>query len=230
MAQVPNRFTARCRSSTDRSPSSSKIATPALLTRTSSESTCSTPAWICAGWVMSSVSGVTRRSRRTYGCRVPAHTRFAPRLSASSTSARPRPQLVPMTRTELSAMFVLLLITSSLVSFRVRSAGSAESIAARANLPSRRARPLGGTVPVLAVPSVSPLDDRVTNLADHARAPAFLDGTRSASRESVSARHRTSDATPDLPRPWGSGVSRAYILKLATVPAREFPASKQAYR
>src|SRR5258705_6120861 len=39
---------------------------------------------------------------------VPAYTRLAPLLKASSTSARPRPRLAPVTRTAVSAMLISL--------------------------------------------------------------------------------------------------------------------------
>src|SRR5215510_3611378 len=58
---------------------------------------------------MSSVSGVTRGSGWAKGCRVPAYTRFAPHLKASSTSALPMPRLAPLTRTALSAIFTVFL-------------------------------------------------------------------------------------------------------------------------
>src|SRR6516164_5450245 len=55
---------------------------------------------------MSSVSGVTRPSEWVKGCRVPAYTRFAPLLRASSTSDLPMPRLAPVTRTALFAMII----------------------------------------------------------------------------------------------------------------------------
>src|SRR5713226_3507242 len=79
---------------------------PALLMRTSSVSTSSTARWICEALVTSSVRGVTRLSECCSALRVPAYTLFAPRLSASVTSARPIPRLAPVIKTVLFAMFI----------------------------------------------------------------------------------------------------------------------------
>src|SRR5215510_12214663 len=74
--------------------------------RRSRDSTCSTAPWICAAFVTSRVRGVTRPSGWARGRRVPAYTRLAPLLRASSTSACPMPRLAPVTRTVVFAMFV----------------------------------------------------------------------------------------------------------------------------
>src|SRR5918995_2060052 len=74
--------------------------------RTSSDSTFATASWICAALVTSRVSGVTRPSACASGWRVPAYTRLAPLLKASSTSACPIPRLAPVARTALSAMIM----------------------------------------------------------------------------------------------------------------------------
>src|SRR5947207_13531474 len=79
---------------------------PALLTRTSSEPTCSVARAICIALVTSSVSGVTRGSAISRPPRTPAYTRSAPRRSASLTSARPMPRLAPVIKTVLFAMFI----------------------------------------------------------------------------------------------------------------------------
>jgi hypothetical protein len=54
----------------------------------------------------SRVRGVTRPSGWARGRRVPAYTRVAPLLKASSTSACPMPRLAPVTRTVIFAMFM----------------------------------------------------------------------------------------------------------------------------
>src|SRR5260370_19806520 len=66
----------------------------------------STAPLVCAVLVTSRVRGVTRPSKWTKGWRVPAYTRFAPLLKASSTSACPIPRLAPVTRTALSAIVI----------------------------------------------------------------------------------------------------------------------------
>jgi hypothetical protein len=45
-------------------------------------------------------------SKWAKGWRVPAYTRFAPLLKASSTSACPMPRLAPVTKTALSAIVI----------------------------------------------------------------------------------------------------------------------------
>src|SRR5215475_1877761 len=70
----------------------------------------STSAAACSIWealVTSSVSGVTRLSECCIGPRVPAYTFLAPRLSASSTSARPMPRFAPVIRTVLFSISIL---------------------------------------------------------------------------------------------------------------------------
>ena len=62
--------------------------------------------WICEALVTSNVRGVTRLSKWVKGWRVPAYTRFAPLLNASSTSAFPIPRLAPVTRTALFAIVI----------------------------------------------------------------------------------------------------------------------------
>src|SRR6266545_5299343 len=81
----------------------------------SRDSTLSTAASVCAALVTSKVSGVTRRSGWAKGWRVPAYTRVAPLLKASSTSACPRPRLAPVTRTALPSIAIAFaLMTASL--------------------------------------------------------------------------------------------------------------------
>src|ERR1700733_5634696 len=80
---------------------------PALLTRTSRDSTAPAAARMSAALVTSRVSGRTRRSEWVHGSRVPAYTRRAPRRRASSTSARPMPRLLPVMRTALLAIDVM---------------------------------------------------------------------------------------------------------------------------
>src|SRR5712692_6722950 len=82
------------------------MATPALLMRTSRLSTSSAARWISETLVTSRVRGVTRLSVFCSALRVPAYTLFAPRLSASVTSARPIPRLAPVIKTVLFAMFI----------------------------------------------------------------------------------------------------------------------------
>src|SRR5256885_3244733 len=67
----------------------------------SSASTTALACRISARLVTSSVSGVTRLSRKVTGLRIAAYTRSAPRLSASSTSARPMPGFAPVINTAL---------------------------------------------------------------------------------------------------------------------------------
>jgi hypothetical protein len=52
------------------------------------------------------VRRVTRPSETARGRRVPAYTRLAPRLRASSTSACPIPRLAPVTKTARSAIVI----------------------------------------------------------------------------------------------------------------------------
>src|SRR5262247_3757915 len=73
--------------------------------RTSRVSTSSTARWICETLVTSSVRGVTRLSVLCSALRAPAYTLFAPRLSASSTSARPMPRLAPVINTVFFSSF-----------------------------------------------------------------------------------------------------------------------------
>src|ERR1700694_4053621 len=103
---VPKRLMARSRSSAVRSLRSSEIESPALLMRISRDSTFLRAPSICAAFVTSRVRGVTRPSVWAKGWRVPAYTRFAPLLKASSTNARPIPRLAPVTKTALSAIFI----------------------------------------------------------------------------------------------------------------------------
>src|SRR5229473_2426672 len=77
--------------------------------RISRDSTLSTAPRVCAALVTSRVRGVTRPSKWVKGWRVPAYTRFAPLLKASSTSACPIPRLAPVTRTALSAIVMVVL-------------------------------------------------------------------------------------------------------------------------
>src|SRR5262245_12556323 len=79
---------------------------PALLMRTSRVSTWSAARWICETLVTSSVRGVTLSSVFCSVPRVPAYILFAPRLSASLTSARPMPRLAPVIKTVLFLMFI----------------------------------------------------------------------------------------------------------------------------
>src|SRR5262245_4130215 len=72
---------------------------------TSRVSTSSTARWICETLVTSSVRGVTRLSVLCSALRAPAYTLFAPRLSASSTSARPMPRLAPVINTVFFSSF-----------------------------------------------------------------------------------------------------------------------------
>src|SRR5580700_8529176 len=88
---------------------------PALLMRTSRDSTLSTAPLMCAALVTSRVRGVTRPSECAKGWRVPAYTRFAPLLKASSTSARPMPRLAPVIKTVLLSMFITFSFRSWLV-------------------------------------------------------------------------------------------------------------------
>src|SRR5262249_22363764 len=78
--------------------------------RTSRVSTSSAARWICEALVTSSVRGVTRLSGCCSALRVPAYTLFAPRLSASLTSARPMPRLAPVIKTVLFARFISVLL------------------------------------------------------------------------------------------------------------------------
>src|SRR5882762_11653803 len=73
---------------------------------------------MCAALVTSSVRGVTRGSTWDKGLRVPAYTRFAPLLKASSTSACPIPRLAPVIKTDLSAMFITFSFTESPSEYR----------------------------------------------------------------------------------------------------------------
>src|SRR5258708_12122776 len=77
--------------------------------RTSRESTLATAPRICSALVTSRVRGVTRRSKWAKGWRVPAYTRFAPLLKASSTSACPIPRFPPVTTT---CLFVRLIVSA----------------------------------------------------------------------------------------------------------------------
>src|SRR6516225_10537718 len=79
---------------------------PALLIRTSRESTRSAAAWICAALVTSRAIGVTRAAGWARDRRVPAYTRFAPLLRASATRACPMPRLAPVTRIVLPAIVI----------------------------------------------------------------------------------------------------------------------------
>src|ERR1017187_6726809 len=79
---------------------------PALLIRTSRDSTAPAAAWICAGLVTSSITGVTRLSGWARGWRVAAYTRLAPLFRASAASACPIPRLDPVTRTVLPAIAI----------------------------------------------------------------------------------------------------------------------------
>src|ERR1022692_49285 len=79
---------------------------PALLMRMSRELTVPAASWICAALVTSRVSGVTRPSGWVRGTRVPAYTRSASLLSASSASAWPMPRLAPVTRIVLPVMIM----------------------------------------------------------------------------------------------------------------------------
>src|SRR5215472_5859041 len=106
---------ARCWSSAARSLKSSESQMPALLIRTSRDSTWPAARCTCAGLVTSRVSGVTRASGWARGWRVPAYTRVAPLRRASSTSARPMPRLPPVTRTVLSAIVTMVTVSSSLM-------------------------------------------------------------------------------------------------------------------
>src|SRR5260221_10470583 len=77
--------------------------------RISRDSTLSTAPSVCAALVTSRVRGVTRRSKWAKGWRVPAYTRFAPLLKASSTSACPIPRFPPVTTT---CLFVRLIVSA----------------------------------------------------------------------------------------------------------------------
>src|SRR5207248_1093207 len=79
---------------------------PALLMRRSRLSTLLTACWIWEALVTSSVRGVTRLSGCCSALRVPAYTLFAPRRSASATSAWPMPRLAPVINTVLLGMFI----------------------------------------------------------------------------------------------------------------------------
>src|ERR1700739_2291111 len=68
---------------------------------------------ICEALVTSSVKGVTRLSAFCCARRVPAYTLFAPRLSASLTSARPIPRLAPVIKTVLFVIFMTVLLFQS---------------------------------------------------------------------------------------------------------------------
>src|SRR5260370_37550905 len=68
---------------------------------------------IWAAFVISRVKGVTRLSECSIGTRAPAYTRFAPLLKASSTSAFPRPRLVPVIKIVLPVMFIRFLLLLS---------------------------------------------------------------------------------------------------------------------
>src|SRR5215831_3247811 len=74
--------------------------------RTSRVPTSSTARWICEKLVTSSVRGVTRPSECAKGWRVPAYTRFAPLLKASTTSALPMPRLAPVIKIVLFPIFM----------------------------------------------------------------------------------------------------------------------------
>src|SRR5215472_15956102 len=106
---------ARCWSSAARSLKSSESQMPALLIRTSRDSTWPAARCTCAASVTSRASGVTRASGWARGWRVPAYTRVAPLRRASSTSARPMPRLPPVTRTVLSAIVTMVTVSSSLM-------------------------------------------------------------------------------------------------------------------
>src|SRR5260221_1212721 len=72
---------------------------------------------ICEALVTSKVTGVTRLSGCRIALRAPAYTRFAPRLSASSTRARPMPRLEPVIKTVLFAIAILFLLSYFDLSF-----------------------------------------------------------------------------------------------------------------
>src|SRR5215471_6863042 len=96
---------------------------PALLMRTSRVPTSSTARWICEKLVTSSVRGVTRPSECARGWRVPAYTRFAPLLKASSTSAWPMPRLAPVIKMSLSPIVVMVVQTPTDAGSERREAG-----------------------------------------------------------------------------------------------------------
>src|SRR2546425_2882332 len=78
--------------------------------RISRDSTLSAAASVCAALVTSRVRGVTRPSAWAKGWRVPAYTRFAPLLKASSTSACPIPRLAPVTRTTRPSIVIAFVL------------------------------------------------------------------------------------------------------------------------
>src|SRR6266436_4140976 len=78
--------------------------------RISRDSTLSTAPSVCAALVTSRVRGVTRPSAWAKGWRVPAYTRFAPLLKASSTSACPIPRLAPVTRTTRPSIVIAFVL------------------------------------------------------------------------------------------------------------------------
>src|ERR1700693_1895392 len=88
---------------------------PALLMRTWRVSTSWAALSTCEALVTSSARGVTRWLACSSTLRVPAYTLFAPRLSASLTSARPMPRLAPVIMTVLFVMFIHFSFSKSVI-------------------------------------------------------------------------------------------------------------------